>query len=316
MGVACVVQPQRSTGTGLSATTTIPTPPRFPTMAEQVYSHNIASGSSSHKRSYDAMGPDGERGGPSPQQAGRSHRDSPSRSATAAEDSRERNKRARNENDSTYTSELDDILLSTTADSLSSSSSTSSQSSYHSAHSTLPAAPSPAPVEMEGILEEHMLVEQDMPDAHPPSPVPSPMPRAPSHWDILSLAPRQSTVPLRTGRTPPSTSTGPLEDAIAMSLERASAFDREIAPLRSSPAALPTSSSARNAGPIPPIRLPRGLDDDLHLSRAYATYDTDAYPVRGALSTPWLDSLHGRNNGSFPSCIQRSHRFRLVLPPL
>lgn len=213
-------------------------------MSEPRYSTGAPSGSSSHKRTFDAINPDAETDRPDPQHAGR--RDSPVPSSSRAEASRERNKRARNDSDSSYTSELDDILLSA-ADSASSSSSGSSNSSYHSAQSTLPTAASPTLLD-ESEEDMHMLLDTVVSESHTrPA---SPIDERPTYFELFPH-PRQSQ--------PAAPQPGPYED-MARSLERASAFDREIAPLRSSPAVLPTSS-AQGAGPLPPVRLPPGLDD-------------------------------------------------------
>lgn len=227
--------------TGLLTTTTILCSP-LASMSEPRYSTGVPSGSSSHKRTFDAINPDAETDRPDPQHAGR--RDSPVPSSSRAEASRERNKRARNDSDSSYTSEVDDIL----ADSVSPSSSGSSNSSYHSAQSTLPTAASPTLLD-ESEEDMHMLIDPAISESHtrPTSPIDD----RPTYFELFPSPPRQSQ--------PAAPQPGPYED-IARSLERANAFDREIAPLRSSPAVLPTSS-AQGAGPLPPVRLPPGLDD-------------------------------------------------------
>lgn len=214
---------------------------RLPSMSEPRYSTGMPSGSS-HKRTFDAINPDPET---DTQHAGRSRRDSPVPSSSREEANRERNKRARNDSDSSYTSELDDILA---ADPLSPSSSGGSNSSYHSAQSTLPTAASPTLLD-ESEEDMHMLIDPAVPESHtrPTSPIDD----RPTYFELFPGPPRQSQ--------PIAPQSGSYED-IARSLERASAFDREIAPLRSSPAVLPTSS-AQGAGPLPPVRLPPGLDD-------------------------------------------------------
>ncbi len=242
----------------------------------------MPSGSSSHKRTFEEADTDR----PAPQHAGPSRRDSPVRSSNSAEASRERNKRARNDSDSSYTSELDDILLSA-ADSVSSSSG-SSNSSYHSAQSTLPTAASPTLLD-ENEEDMHMHIDPAVSESHtrPTSPLGS----QPTYFELFPGPPRQNP--------PTAPQLGPYED-IARSLERASAFDREIAPLRSSPAVLPTSS-AQGAGPLPPVRPPPGQDFSDFPDPYSARYDSLSTRAEGfgMFDASWLP--FERDNGSCPT---------------
>ncbi|KAI0354024.1 hypothetical protein OH77DRAFT_533720 [Trametes cingulata] len=232
-------------------------------MAEPHRSSNTALSSSSHKRSYDAIGPETEAGQTDLQHPRRSRGDSPQRSPSSGEGSRERSKRARPDSGSSYTSEVDDILLSTTASVSPSSSSGSSQSSYHSAQSTLPGLVSPPLLDA---AEDDMLVDPVEPDPRPASPVGG----MSSFLDtVLPRPTRRIPAPPSASSVPQRTASEPFEENFARFLERASAFDREIAQLRSSPAGLPTSSS-RSAGPLPPLESPPGLDDDFLIPDVYA----------------------------------------------
>ncbi|KAI0368498.1 hypothetical protein BV20DRAFT_1053900 [Pilatotrama ljubarskyi] len=262
-------------------------------MAEPHRSSNIASGSSSHKRSYDAIGPEADSDQTDVQHPTRSRRDSPPRPASGGEGSRERSKRARPDSNSSYASEVDHILL-PTADSVSPSSSGSSHSSYHSAHSTLPGVASPPLLD---VVDEDMLIDPVEPEPHATSPAG----RIPSYIDtILSVSPRHSPAPSNPSRAPQRTSSEPFEENFARFLERATAFDREIAQLRSSPANLPTSSS-RSANPLPPVYPPPELEDDFVIPDVYADImpevpsdHEDADEFQAFLRAPYTNPPSGR----------------------
>ncbi|KAI8973157.1 hypothetical protein BD414DRAFT_540051 [Trametes punicea] len=232
--------------------------------------HNLspsATSSSSHKRRYDAMGPEGNADRAVLQTAHRSSGHSPTPSSSSAEGSRERNKRARNDmSDSSYASEIDDLLLSSN-DSVSPSSD-SSQSSYHSAHSDLPAAASSTT--LEDAEEDDMLVDPVLPEPLIPSTTVEP---SSSFEDVPPLLMRQSPPPPPNAAAPRVP--GPfaaVNDEFARFLERANAFDRAIAPLRISPAVRPASSS-RGAGPLPPARSPTSSHLDSRIRHVHIQHE-------------------------------------------
>ncbi|KAI0644102.1 hypothetical protein C8Q79DRAFT_1011900 [Trametes meyenii] len=275
-------------------------------MAEPQLTPNASSSSSSHKRSYDAIGPEGGTNRSDVPPPGRSRRGSPTRSPSSAEGSRERNKRARNDRDSSYTSEVEDLLLST-GNPVSPSSSGSSRSSYHSAHSTLPTVTSPS---LHDAAEDGMLVDPVFAE-----PV-LPEPRPPSSASAVEPPWAETVLPVPHRRSPMSTSDAVTSretrfhtfDEFRRSLERVNAFDREIAPLRSSPTAVPTTTS-RNTGPLPPVQLPPGLDDELQARSPYVPDPAHAQFIDIDFDEPprevWASSTHsGRANGSWhPSAL-------------
>lgn len=181
-------------------------------MAESYVAQNMA-----HKRTYDDIGPED---GPGPSGSRRESLGS----SSAASGSRERNKRARNDTaDSAYASEVDDLLISSNTSDVSSS--TSSHSSYHSARSTFTAAsPALLPVD-EDADNEHSLPEllsslspETSIDVSMDDDLPFPRP--------ASIAPAP---------TPPQPERPDSGEQLRRTLERAGAFEREIAALRHSP---------------------------------------------------------------------------------
>ncbi|KAI0780369.1 hypothetical protein BD413DRAFT_496600 [Trametes elegans] len=247
-------------------------------------SSSARSHTHSHKRSFDAIGSDDGRGA------------TPDASSTHAEGSRERNKRARNDSDSSYTSEVDDILL--PGDSASPSSS-SSPSSYHSARSAFPPA-LPSPLNVEDARDDSMQVDPDVSEAN----------------DILPVA--ESFFPLPQLHNPyPLSSTNAADaqtasyEEFTRSLERANAFDLEIAPLRMSPVDLSTSypTSAGSSSPAQSVVE----DHEWHgWLQSQAVHDAGSsrelgvrlgeepppdYPSALPDSDPWRDSFPQRTPG-------------------
>ncbi|RPD79483.1 hypothetical protein L226DRAFT_250745 [Lentinus tigrinus ALCF2SS1-7] len=189
-------------------------------MADPFYTLNMPSASNAHKRSYDDIAPEPDAGGSAPSGSRGESIDSPDDTSN----SRERNKRPRNETtDSSYTSEVEDILLPSNT----SVSSSSSGSSYHSARSAFTAA-SPPLLEVEEVLED----DPSDPVLHSPEPFASDS--LPPTWeDTLSMmsGPIQisSPPPARPAEVPDS------EEQFRRTMERVDAFDREMSALRQSP---------------------------------------------------------------------------------
>lgn len=174
--------------------------------------------SSTHKRSFDDMDP--ELGG---RPVGSSRRDSSAGSSSSPGSSRERSKRPRNDSES----EVDEILVSSNTSLSSSGSSSSSLDSFQSARSSFvdispPLLPTDEPSEGELLSLDDpptLLGPVDAPDA--------PMD------DILSFVSRQDPIPpldVHSDSQPVD-----LDAEITRTMERADAFDREIAVLRQSP---------------------------------------------------------------------------------
>ncbi|KAI9066191.1 hypothetical protein FKP32DRAFT_1674141 [Trametes sanguinea] len=264
--------------------------------------------SSSNKRRFDAMGPDGDVELPTVstvQNAGTSSSTVSSTRSSGVEARRERNKRARNDmSDSSYASEVDD-LLTATVHSVSPSSSDSSQSSYHSAHSVIPTLQPSSLVESTED-EDDMLLDPVIPEpsaSSTPPPPPSFLENIPSLLTQSRSSPRPlSAADLRESR--PSTATA---DEFARSVERAVAFDRAIAPLRRSPAVRPASPSG-SAGPLPSLHS----IDDFAIGLEIESFIASAQPIdvhshRGGLlprTSPLIrppSSSSSRGAGALPS---------------
>ncbi len=194
-----------------------------PVMADPFCSLDVPPTSNTHKRTYDHIAPELDAGRPAPSRE-------PTDSSDDASTSRERSKRPRNDtSDSSYASEVDDILLPSNT-SVSSSSSGSSLSSYHSARSTLTAA-SPPLLE----VEEELMDDVDHPsdpvaDSSQSFPAVSSFPTLDMSMDDSSFASR----PLQTS-PPPRAPVPDNEEQFRRTMERVDAFDREIAALRQSP---------------------------------------------------------------------------------
>ena len=193
-----------------------------PAMADALYSSATPS-SSSHKRSYADIAPDLDSDQPSPSGSQSSSSRGPSSSSASGND---RTKRARSDNRSTYAHEVEDILLPADT-SFSSSASNSSLSSYHSARSTFSSSsPSIRPV-AESPGDDIAPFDSFDRDPLPEPPAPTALPFVPQAPPIPSPSP------------PPishqASHNGDVE--FRMSMERAGAFDREMAALRHSPQA-------------------------------------------------------------------------------
>ncbi|KAH9896544.1 hypothetical protein C8Q73DRAFT_414766 [Cubamyces lactineus] len=248
-------------------------------MADSRHSETSSSSSSSHKRPYDALRPDGSIDRSTDYSIRRSGGLSPAGSHTSPEGSRERSKRARNDlSDSSYASEVDDLLL--PGDSVSPSGSSSSQSSYHSALSALPS--SSTTLSHDATEDDAMLVDPIAPDTNGPSS--TTQPSFPLFLDVLSDVPsnpnsstRRSSVYPTASTTHTSSGAGShvaAEDTFSRSIERATAFDREIAPLRLSPVDIP-SPSLRSNSFLPPVEIPAELDDDFRIAGLYVPESYD-----------------------------------------
>lgn len=202
-------------------------------MADPFYSLNMSSTSNTHKRTYDDIAPELAAGPSAPSGSNRDSIDSSDDSST----SRERSKRPRNEhNDSTYASEVEDILLPSNT-SVSSSSSGSSLSSYHTARSTFTAVSPP-------VLEVEEEPEDDTSDRIAQTPESyADVPVFPtldvSMEDVLSFVSR----PVQTSSPPPplpplppprSTQVLDSEEQFRRNMARVDAFDREMSALRQS----------------------------------------------------------------------------------
>ncbi|KAI0654982.1 hypothetical protein C8Q70DRAFT_1057918 [Cubamyces menziesii] len=242
-------------------------------MADSDRSEAQSSNSSSHKRPYDALRPDAGIDRSSDHSIGRSSGLSLTSSHNSPEGSRERSKRARNDlSDSSYTSEVDDLLLS--GDSVSPSS--SSQSSYHSALSVLPSSSSMLP--NDAAEDDIMLV--DPVTSQPIDPPSTVQPSFPLFLDVLSNVSSASNSPARRSSMYPAASTAygspgaeshaVTEDTFSRSLERVTAFDREIAPLRLSPVSIP-SPALRSDSFLPLIEVPPEMDDDFPIAGLFTS---------------------------------------------
>ncbi|KAI0746440.1 hypothetical protein C8Q80DRAFT_1354652, partial [Daedaleopsis nitida] len=257
-------------------------------------SEPYASSSVAHKRTYDdlgredAPGPSGSRTDPS----------SSSSSSTDPSTNRDRNKRARNDLDSEFASEIEDILLSSN----NSVSSSSSGSSYHSARSTLSAVTSPLRLP---VVEP---IDEDPPsiDVPPARYSPRPFTSIDVSMDdtIFSITPPHS--PPRLPIPSPTTRHTHTDaaDQLRRAMERATAFDREISALRQSPVR-PVSP------PTPPpvwqswtAQFPRDTDD-IHTSFDHAL-DFTVPEVQPSLSS---------NAQNAPSIFVSSNTSSPVPPP-
>ena len=226
----------------LSQTTSSPSPAPSPSapcaMAEPYFSSNLT-----HKRTYDDT-----QDGPGPSG---SRRDSVG-SSTSPSGSRERNKRARNDSDSAYASEVDDILISSNT-SVSSSTSGSSNSSYHSARSTL-SAPSPSllPVD-EDARDEPSALDDSLSSLSAEAGIDISM------EDSFPFIPPPASVPTLASASQPQQHPDSAEE-LRRDLERARAFDREMAALRQSPSRPPQTGSWEPWT----AQLPPSLDGPYH----------------------------------------------------
>ncbi|KAI0700669.1 hypothetical protein C8T65DRAFT_657441 [Cerioporus squamosus] len=195
-------------------------------MADPFCSFNMPSSSNNHKRTYDDITPELDAGRSAP--SGSRGEPDPS---DDTDTSRERSKRPRNDNsDSSYVSEVDDVLLPSNT-SVSSSSSGSSLSSYHSARSTLTAA-SPPLLEVEEELEDDSTDPvADSSQSFPPV----------SSFPTLDVSMEDSMAfvsrPLRISPPPPvpSAAVPDSEEQFRRTMERVDEFDRQMSALRQSP---------------------------------------------------------------------------------
>ncbi|KAI0325564.1 hypothetical protein GY45DRAFT_217660 [Cubamyces sp. BRFM 1775] len=298
-------------------------------MADSDRSEARSSSSSSHKRPYDALRPDGGIDRSNDYGVGRSNVLSSASSHSSPEGSRERSKRARNDlSDSSYASEVDDLLLS--GDSVSPSGSSSSQSSYHSALSVLPSSSSTH--SNNAVEDDVMLVDPVLPE--PIDPSSTVQPSFPLFLDILSDVPSTSSSPTRrssayptasiTNSSPGAGSHATADDTFSRSLERATVFDREIAPLRLSPVDIPPPAFRSNSFLSPPEISPE-LDDDFRITGLYSpgNYDDAAnhneeQQHHHAIRTSAIDSLARERLNDFPprrSAFEQIFRHSPLLNP-